>query len=444
LAAIDDSIHNGDRQADITFDSASAVDTMYNGLVIAPVTVFIKDDDVQGIAVVESGGVTTASEASCATPDSFTVVLKSAPTSLVSFAVSPDIQVTTDKATLIFDATNWSTPQTVYVCAVDDGMVEGSPHIGHVRLSVTSSDIDYSNYKVPDVLVQIADNDTAGFDLTGNQSMTVYEGGKGAEFTIQLHAQPSSNVVIQMVPENGQVSVSPTSITFTPADWNRPHTVLVGAVDDKIVEADKYSYIKFAAVSNDPYFNHLAIADIHPYVIDNDSLVIVREPTAGTDITRDGRSDVYTMVLFTRPKYKVTITIKPPKKVVASKKIVTFTPKNWNIPQTIIVSWKDGASGSGKGQTVTIKHTAKSRDKRFNKLKIRSITVHITDHYNPQAANRARIGAGFGGNIGSAFSAPLAIDPNSTAGTSSGGSTTTTTTTNATTGTTTTTTTAGG
>jgi len=63
----------------------------------------------------------------------------------------------------------------------------------------------------------------------------VTEGGATDTYTVALNTQPTTNVVISISP-GSQVSVSPTSLTFTSATWNVAQTVTVTAVDDAVAD----------------------------------------------------------------------------------------------------------------------------------------------------------------------------------------------------------------
>jgi len=59
------------------------------------------------------------------------------------------------------------------------------------------------------------------------------------QFTVQLATQPLADVVIFAQPNNRQVQVKPDSVTFTPADWNKPQTFTVsGNGDDEKLQTD--------------------------------------------------------------------------------------------------------------------------------------------------------------------------------------------------------------
>lgn len=69
--------------------------------------------------------------------------------------------------------------------------------------------------------------------VTSTTSMTVNE-ASSATFTARLAIAPASNLTVSVSRSSGSTSVnpSPTSLTFTPSNWNTPQTVTVSAADD--------------------------------------------------------------------------------------------------------------------------------------------------------------------------------------------------------------------
>lgn len=115
-----------------------------------------------GVRITESGDATNVTEGGAL--DSYDVVLDSQPQigTTVTIAVNTaDGQTTTNLASLVFDENNWSTPQTVTVMAVDDDLVEGSPHFGNITHTATSTDGNYDGIAINSVTANILDNDTS-------------------------------------------------------------------------------------------------------------------------------------------------------------------------------------------------------------------------------------------------------------------------------------------
>ncbi len=65
------------------------------------------------------------------------------------------------------------------------------------------------------------------------ESLTIEEGGTGA-FTVALDSAPSANQIVYLaVSDNTRLTVSPVTLTFTPANYAEPQTVTVTALQDE-------------------------------------------------------------------------------------------------------------------------------------------------------------------------------------------------------------------
>ncbi|MBW4549589.1 MAG: S8 family serine peptidase, partial [Aphanocapsa sp. GSE-SYN-MK-11-07L] len=109
-----------------------------------------------GITLTQTGGNTSVTEGG--NTDTYSLVLKTQPTAEVTITLAVGAQITTNTNTLIFTPTNWNTPQTVTVTAVNDTTPEGS-HTATIAHTVSSSDTNYNAAALPNLSVSIADND---------------------------------------------------------------------------------------------------------------------------------------------------------------------------------------------------------------------------------------------------------------------------------------------
>lgn len=100
-------------------------------------------------------------------------------------------------------------------------------------------------------------------------STDVVEGGATDTYTVQLGTAPGANVVVTPHPDS-QVTVSPASLTFTPANWNMPQAITVTAVDDATVEGTHVGNITHDATSSDPTYNGLSGPSVIVHIQDND------------------------------------------------------------------------------------------------------------------------------------------------------------------------------
>jgi hypothetical protein len=95
-----------------------------------------------GITLTQTRGNTTVTEGG--NTDTYSLVLKTQPTSDVTITLAGNSQITLNQTTLTFTPTNWNTPQTVTINAVDDTLTEGNhaattvPTISAVQTPITT------------------------------------------------------------------------------------------------------------------------------------------------------------------------------------------------------------------------------------------------------------------------------------------------------------------
>lgn len=108
-----------------------------------------------------------------------------------------------------------------------------------------------------------------------DDSTIVAESGETDIYTLALGTQPTTDVVVSMASDAAQLTVSPSTLTFTSENWDTPQTVTIVAVDDALVEGEHTSFITHSAVSTDPAYDGIAVASVTVTIVDNDF-----EPTA--------------------------------------------------------------------------------------------------------------------------------------------------------------------
>jgi hypothetical protein len=139
-------------------DATGLTDLASNsGLEAATTTFTITTPTGPGITLAQTGGNTLVSEGGAT--DTYSLSLKTQPTADVRISfTSNSAQLTLDRSELIFTPENWATPQTVGVSAVEDGLTEGN-QMGAIQHAVSSLDPSYGSLAIPDLTVQIQDND---------------------------------------------------------------------------------------------------------------------------------------------------------------------------------------------------------------------------------------------------------------------------------------------
>ena len=96
----------------------------------------------------------------------------------------------------------------------------------------------------------------------------------------------------------------------------------------------------------------------------------------------EGGDGTYTVVLNTKPTADVTVTIDDPSNpdVTIDPPTLTFTPENWNVPQTVTVTAKEDTDQLH--ETATVTHTV-SGAADYNSVTAPDATVTVTDNDVP-------------------------------------------------------------
>ena len=329
------------------------------------------------VIVNQSGGSTNVTEGGSS--DSYAVALATQPSSNVTISIDSGSQLAASPSSAVFTSSNWSTPQTVNVLAVNDQVDEPSPHFGTITHSASSSDPTYNGISVPSLSVSITDNDTAAVLLTESGGSTqVREGGSGDSYNVVLATQPVANVTIS-ISSGGQISTGATSLVFTGSNWSTPQTVNVSAIDDSAAEGPHQATIIHSASSADSNYGGISISSVTVSIQDNDHAVIVTQSGGSTNAIEGGSGDSYSVVLTTQPSADVTISVNSGSQVNASPTSLLFTSANWSSPQTVSASAVDDSVAEGS-HTGTLSHSASSSDPAYNGISVPPVVVGITDN----------------------------------------------------------------
>jgi len=117
---------------------------------------------------------------------------------------------------------------------------------------------------------------------------------------------------------------------------------------------------------------------IRPTYISSPIPLIITESDGSTIVTESGATDTYTLVLGTQPTADVTVSITGDTQVSVSPSVITFTPENWDVPQTVTASAVDDSVVEGD-YTAVITHSAVSADAGYNGISVADVTVNIGD-----------------------------------------------------------------
>ncbi|HEX2578042.1 MAG TPA: Ig-like domain-containing protein [Aquihabitans sp.] len=374
VAAVDNNALEGPKQCQLTFD-ATSTDALYDDLDPITKDVDIVDDEVPGVDVKTDDGVAVSETG---TTDTFQVVLRAQPTADVTVDLFDDQTLTVSGVT--FTPANWNTPKIVTVAADDDDIDEDDPHPGEVVMGVTSTAYGFSTAPVYDVdsvetktiPVSVGDDDEAGFTLS-TTSLTLAEAGSADTFTLQLMSEPIADVTVTPT-ATGLCTSSPTTLTFTAADWDTPQTVTVTPGSDDIDHAQSCK-VSSAVTSTDPKYASKGITDVTGAVTDDDTAGVTPSKTSLT-LAEGGVADSYTLVLDSEPTADVKITPAATGLCTVGG-FLTFTAANWDAPQTVTVT--PGTDAVDQDATCTIGHTAASTDATYAGFAVADVSGAVTD-----------------------------------------------------------------
>lgn len=315
------------------------------------------------------------------TLDSFTVVLDSAPSATVTINLASTVpgQATPASSSLTFTTGNWNVAQQVDVVAVNDAIDDGDIAFS-ISVDPSSSDGGYNALATLNVSGAAIDDDTAGISLSRTSGLTTSEVTQSTDtFTVVLDSEPTADVVMSFSSsDTSEGTVSPSSVTFTPATWSVAKTITVTGVDEGIDDGDiVFNVITGAAVSSDSNYHGINPSDVSVQNQDNDTAAIYVNPVTTITTDEDGGSDSFTVVLGSEPLSNVTIFVSSSNlsEGGVNKGSLTFTSADWDSPQTVTVTGKDDGIVDGDLYYTVSLSDASSGDPAYNNYDLPDITA---------------------------------------------------------------------
>ncbi len=371
----DDHVADGNQIFLIVTAAAMSDDPEYNGRSVADVSITNLDNDTAGVSVQPTTGQTSEAGGTA----SFEIVLTSEPLADVTIQLSSSdtTEGTVLPSSVVFTALNWNTPQSIIVTGQDDDVADGNTSYSIITSAAVSDDTTYNNRAVADIAMTNVDNDSAGILVVPTTGQTSESGGT-ATFAITLTSRPTADVTIGLTSsDTSEGTVSPSTVTVTPDTWNTPHQVTVTGVGDDQVDGNiAYTIITAPAVSSDPKYQGRNAADVSLTNQDNDSYDITIEPTSG-ETTEAGATASFSIVLHSRPTANVSVDLSSSDESegVVTPTSVTFTPDNWNQPQTIVAHGQDDSQRDGDVAYSIVTSNAHSDDPNFNNRNVNNLSL---------------------------------------------------------------------
>ncbi|MCZ8155473.1 MAG: hypothetical protein O9264_05095 [Leptospira sp.] len=255
----------------------------------------------------------------------------------------------------------------------------------------------YTDKDVCNINLSMEDDEGPGLRVS-NISRVMEEPGGGstttnATYRVVLRTAPTANVSIAMSEtadsvnaNNREATMSPTSLTFTTANWNVEQVVTVSSVDDLEIDGTKTFIIQTQNTSSsDATYNGLNPRDVVVYNKDQSVPGYSIERWNGTTQTTTSTggnitgfaTDESNQMGSTYSNFKLKLRTKPTSDVTINFSTncgakcsiqtpsLTFTTTNWNVTQNFeVIGAGDGADGNNQDYNITL--TASSTDATYN------------------------------------------------------------------------------
>ena len=330
------------------------------------VSITVKDPDIQAVTISET--TLDVVEAASAT---YTVRLATQPTAPVTVDIggtSSEIAVSPSK--LVFNPTGalglWSALQTVTVFAGEDFDAEDDK----VDLTHRVRGGDYTGVSANPIAVTVDDNDTRGVTVAP-ESLSIVAGASGT-FSIVLTSEPTNTVRITVAETVDNFSVSPSSLSFSKSNWNRPQTVTVRVGSNFAIANSPVTLvntINTSSSSRDKAYDTLdpgspstpdtAVADVSVTVSELASDVILSRRSMTID---EGKMAEYTVRLRREPDSGRTVTVAvigagfsvaPESLAFTEPSSPGETDGDWNEPKTVTVTATNDEDAVEETATIT-------------------------------------------------------------------------------------------
>ena len=177
-------------------------------------------------------------------------------------------------------------------------------------------------------------------------SLTVDE-GHSATFTIALAAQPLASVTVGVASSDpNAATVSPASLTFTPADYATPQAVTVWTQED----ADVLMETATVTVSSPG----LGSREVRVLVVDNDLQNL--DVTAQALVVAEGGTATFEVSLTQDPSGTLSVALSSSNDaaVTVSPGVLHFTSANYLTRQTVVVTGRLDANVTDERAVVTV------------------------------------------------------------------------------------------
>ena len=280
------------------------------------------------------------------------------------YSVNGVDDMSSDSATVTFDA--GQTTAELIITPMDDAIAEGNEMVSLAVLSAA----DYYLGPTPSAAATIVDDDAQAL-LISAASLQVVEGA-ATDFTVQLQAEPSGNVMVTTFRSEGDLDLAVSdgnSLRFTPTDWNVPQSVTITATEDADVTVGN-AVFEVASVGLRSLF-------VTANEVENDTQFLVVSTNALL-VSENGTNQML-VSLNAQPEVELTVLAGlsgDPNLALASPSALVFTTNNWQVPQPVTVFAHDDFDLTNSQALLTLSATNLA-DVRVTVVETDTDTLHV-------------------------------------------------------------------
>ena len=210
---------------------------------------------------------------------------------MVTLESSDTTALTISSARLVFTSENWNISQEITVTAKDDDDADDET----VTITHQTVGLFAGNQTVTDnVIVTVRDDDMGGVIV--EPLMLEVDEGSSESYTVRLRSAPPGDgeVRVTVRSDNLDVTVTPSTQTFTASDWSSPKEFTVSALDDSSADDESATLTHSVTGYGGVTANAVAV-----YVNDDDMAGVIVEPLVLE--VDEGSSESYTVRLRSVP-----------------------------------------------------------------------------------------------------------------------------------------------
>ena len=195
---------------------------------------------------------------------------------IIDITVQPIGVVVVSPTRLFFSSSNFSSPVTVVVTGSDDDSCCEHTPFSIVLSAAASSDVLYSVIESKSVIAENQNDDGSSILVWPTSGLFTYEDqdGDSASFTVELTAAPTDDVTVTISITQNEPYVagelSPSSVTFSPSNWEEPVTIRITGQDDVLFQTDFEYTVSLNVTSTDSAYDGFAVSSPVVRHINND------------------------------------------------------------------------------------------------------------------------------------------------------------------------------